>query len=78
MDPILVQLPGQEQHSVCPLLESSLYLIYNYALTYLRQAKLNTFERDLGLKDDNFNTAVSILNVGLVFLQHSYYFSYHG
>lgn len=32
----------------------------------IRQAKLNTFERDLKLHDDNFNTAVSILNVGLV------------
>jgi MFS family permease len=28
------------------------------------QAKLNKFEADLGLKGDQFNTAVSILNVG--------------
>ena len=28
------------------------------------QAKLNNFEKDLGLVGENFNTAVSILNVG--------------
>lgn len=29
-------------------------------------AKLNSLENDLGLKGDDFNTAVSILNVGFV------------
>jgi len=29
-----------------------------------RQAKLGGFEKDLGLVGDQFNTAVSILNVG--------------
>lgn len=28
------------------------------------QAKLNSLEADLGLEGDQFNTAVSILNVG--------------
>lgn len=34
----------------------------------LRQAKLNTFEKDLDLTGDQFNVAVSILNVGYDFL----------
>jgi hypothetical protein len=35
----------------------------------LAQARLNNLERDLGMKGDNFNTAVSILTVGYVLMQ---------
>jgi hypothetical protein len=34
-----------------------------------RQAKLDSFEKDLGLVGDQFNVAVSILNVGYVLMQ---------
>ncbi|KFY63800.1 hypothetical protein V496_03684 [Pseudogymnoascus sp. VKM F-4515 (FW-2607)] len=45
-----------------------------YMLNYLdrnniSQAKLNGFEKDLGLVGDQFNTAVSILNVGYMIMQ---------
>lgn len=35
----------------------------------LAQARLNHLERDLGMKNENFNTAVSILTVGYVLMQ---------
>ncbi|KAJ4299219.1 hypothetical protein N0V90_004463 [Kalmusia sp. IMI 367209] len=35
----------------------------------IAQAKLNTFEKDIGLKGNQFNVAVSILNVGYVLMQ---------
>ncbi|KAF2011513.1 MFS general substrate transporter [Aaosphaeria arxii CBS 175.79] len=35
----------------------------------IAQAKLNSFEKDLGLKGNQFNVAVSILNVGYVLMQ---------
>lgn len=43
----------------------------------LSQARLNTFERDLGLTGDDFNTAVSILNVGSVYAQSICLFGHH-
>lgn len=38
-------------------------------LTASRQAKLDSFEKDLGLVGNQFNVAVSILNVGYVLFQ---------
>lgn len=35
----------------------------------LAQARLNSLESDLGMVDDNFNTAVSILTIGYVLMQ---------
>ena len=34
-----------------------------------RQARLSSFEQDLGLKGNQFNVAVSILNVGYMLMQ---------
>ena len=34
-----------------------------------RQARLNSFEKNLGLKGNQFNTAVSLLNVTYVLMQ---------
>lgn len=33
----------------------------------LSQARLNNFERDLGLEGTDFNVAVSVLNVGYLY-----------
>ncbi|KAF2466297.1 uncharacterized protein BDR25DRAFT_377389 [Lindgomyces ingoldianus] len=41
-----------------------LYLFNYLDRNNIAQAKLNTFEKDLGLEGSEFNTAVSILNVG--------------
>jgi hypothetical protein len=38
-----------------------------------RQAKLDSFEEDLGLVGNQFNVAVSILNVGYVLMQVSFW-----
>ncbi|PTB35337.1 hypothetical protein M441DRAFT_153482 [Trichoderma asperellum CBS 433.97] len=46
-----------------------LYLFNYLDRNNIAQAKLNTFEKDLKLRDDNFNTAVSILNVGYMLAQ---------
>ncbi|CRG84133.1 putative transporter C1002,16c [Talaromyces islandicus] len=44
--------------------------LFNYLdRNNIAQAKLNSFETDLGLRGDNFNTAVSILNVGYMLMQ---------
>ncbi|KAH7069781.1 major facilitator superfamily domain-containing protein [Paraphoma chrysanthemicola] len=43
---------------------------FNYMdRTNIAQARLSSFEKDLGLKGSQFNTAVSILNVGYVLMQ---------
>ncbi|KAF0327794.1 allantoate permease [Colletotrichum asianum] len=46
-----------------------LYLFNYLDRNNIAQAKLDTFEADLGLKGENFNTAVSILNVGYMLMQ---------
>ncbi|GAB7336603.1 hypothetical protein MBLNU13_g09856t2 [Cladosporium sp. NU13] len=47
-----------------------LLYMFNYLdRNNISQAKLNSFEADLGLKGDQFNTAVSILNVGYMLMQ---------
>ncbi|KAM0260096.1 hypothetical protein ACHAQJ_003021 [Trichoderma viride] len=46
-----------------------LYLFNYLDRNNISQAKLNSFEKDLGLRDDDFNTAVSILNVGYMIAQ---------
>ncbi|QYS99412.1 MFS domain-containing protein [Trichoderma simmonsii] len=46
-----------------------LYLFNYLDRNNISQARLNTFERDLGLTGDDFNTAVSILNVGYMLAQ---------
>ncbi|RDW61675.1 hypothetical protein BP5796_11567 [Coleophoma crateriformis] len=47
-----------------------LLYMFNYLdRNNISQAKLNHFERDLGLKGNQFNTAVSILNVGYMIMQ---------
>ncbi|KAF9880197.1 major facilitator superfamily transporter [Colletotrichum karsti] len=46
-----------------------LYLFNYLDRNNIAQAKLDTFEADLGLKGNNFNTAVSILNVGYMLMQ---------
>ncbi|KUL83718.1 hypothetical protein ZTR_07483 [Talaromyces verruculosus] len=46
-----------------------LYLFNYLDRNNIAQAKLNHFEEELGLKGDNFNTAVSILNVGYMLMQ---------
>ncbi|KAH8692211.1 major facilitator superfamily domain-containing protein [Talaromyces proteolyticus] len=44
--------------------------LFNYLdRNNIAQAKLDSFEADLGLRGDNFNTAVSILNVGYMLMQ---------
>jgi hypothetical protein len=35
----------------------------------LAQARLNNLERDLEMKGDNFNTAVSVLTIGYIIMQ---------
>ncbi|KAI6353212.1 hypothetical protein MCOR25_009108 [Pyricularia grisea] len=54
------------------LLMPTLWILYlfNYLdRTNISQAKLSTFEKDLGLVGDQFNVAVSILNVGYMLMQ---------
>ncbi|KAJ9650163.1 hypothetical protein H2198_010525 [Neophaeococcomyces mojaviensis] len=46
-----------------------LYLFNYLDRNNIAQAKLNTFEKDLNLKGSQFNTAVSILNVGYMLMQ---------
>lgn len=46
-----------------------LYLFNYLDRNNIAQARLNTFEKDLGLKGDQFNTAVSILNIGYMLMQ---------
>jgi len=46
-----------------------LYLFNYLDRNNIAQARLNSFEKDLGLVADNFNTAVSILNVGYMLAQ---------
>ncbi|KAH8894628.1 MFS general substrate transporter [Thozetella sp. PMI_491] len=46
-----------------------LYLVNYLDRNNIAQAKLDTFEKDLGLIGDNFNIAVSILNVGYMLMQ---------
>lgn len=46
-----------------------LYLFNYLDRNNIAQAKLDHFERDLGLKGTDFNTAVSILNVGYMLMQ---------
>ncbi|KAF2193953.1 MFS general substrate transporter [Zopfia rhizophila CBS 207.26] len=47
----------------------TLYLFNYLDRNNIAQAKLNSFEDDLGLKGNQFNVAVSILNVGYVLMQ---------
>ena len=44
----------------------SLYLFNYLDRASIAQARLNTFEEDLGLEDDHFQTAVMILSLGYV------------
>ncbi|KAF2018238.1 MFS general substrate transporter [Aaosphaeria arxii CBS 175.79] len=46
-----------------------LYLFNYLDRNNIAQAKLDSFERDLGLKGNEFNIAVSILNVGYMLMQ---------
>jgi len=46
-----------------------LYLFNYLDRNNIAQARLNNFEKDLGLKGSEFNTAVSILNVGYMVMQ---------
>ncbi|EXJ58529.1 hypothetical protein A1O7_05955 [Cladophialophora yegresii CBS 114405] len=49
-----------------------LYLFNYLDRNNIAQARLNSFEEDLGLVGNNFNTAVSILNVGYMLAQLPY------
>ena len=46
-----------------------LYLFNYLDRNNIAQAKLSSFEKDLGLKGNQFNVAVSILNVGYMLMQ---------
>lgn len=46
-----------------------LYLLNYLDRNNIAQARLNKFEKDLGLVGDQFNTAVSILNVSYMLMQ---------
>ena len=46
-----------------------LYLFNYLDRNNIAQAKLNSFEKDLGLKGQEFNVAISILNVGYMLMQ---------
>lgn len=46
-----------------------LYLFNYLDRNNIAQAKLNTFEKDLGLVGNQFNVAVSILNVSYMLMQ---------
>ena len=46
-----------------------LYLFNYLDRNNIAQAKLSSFEKDLGLKGNDFNVAVSILNVGYMLMQ---------
>ncbi|KAK4502114.1 hypothetical protein PRZ48_005537 [Zasmidium cellare] len=46
-----------------------LYMFNYLDRNNISQAKLDSFEKDLGMHDDQFNTAISILNVGYILMQ---------
>lgn len=46
-----------------------LYLFNYLDRNNIAQARLSSFEKDLGLKGNQFNVAVSILNVGYMLMQ---------
>ena len=46
-----------------------LYLFNYLDRNNIAQARLSSFEKDLGLKGNDFNVAVSILNVGYMLMQ---------
>ena len=53
-----------------------LYLFNYLDRNNIAQARLNSFEDDLGLKGNQFNIAVSILNVGYMLMQLPRYVKY--
>jgi hypothetical protein len=63
MGHVSVQLSGSEQYRVSISVREE---DGHWQLTTMpdSQARLNTFEEDLGLVGNQFNVAVSILNVG--------------
>lgn len=67
-DPAEIRLVRKQDLRIMPV------LWFMYFLNYvdrgaLSQAKLNSLERDLDMRDVDFNTAVSILVVGYVLMQ---------
>lgn len=67
-DPAEIRLVRKQDMRIMPVLWIMYFLNY-VDRGALSQAKLNSLESDLGMQDEDFNTAVSILVVGYVLMQ---------
>ncbi|KAH8894185.1 major facilitator superfamily protein [Thozetella sp. PMI_491] len=67
-DPAEIRLVRKLDFRIMPVLWFMYF--FNYVdRGALAQARLNNLERDLGMRGENFNTAVSVLTVGYVLMQ---------